>query len=407
MSLSKNLYNMAVLFVTHKFPPSIGGMQKQSYELINGVRKHAKVYTIAIKPAEHKCWFIIRLKSRIKAMLHAHPDINIIHCNDGLMASFCSWLTDYKHLKVTATLHGLDLVFPNAVFQKYVVPKLRRFDQIYCVSQATANECLQRGFDPSKVKVIHNGVDMRLKDIAIDDAAKERFKQNYNIAFDQERIILGVGRAVKRKGFSWFIRNVLPTIDNATFVMVGPIQDVSSLSHRLMSILPKNLKRQIQLMLGYPSDSGDIATAMHATSKAIHLSHVPYEDLMQLYAHSSLFVMPNIKIEGDMEGFGLVALEAILRGCPVVGARLEGIQDAISHQQNGILLPSEDASIWSREINSLLNNQKHLELLSNKALVYTVNTFSWDKMATEYWHSFEELSYNQATVPMKEIALAS
>jgi len=350
---------MAILFVTHKFPPSIGGMQKQIYELINGVRKRSKVYTIAIRPAENKIWFLWRLKARIKSMLKQHPDIDIVHCNDGLMASFCTWLIPKRDVKLTATIHGLDIVFPNAFFQDYIIPKLRQFDRIFCVSRATADACFKRGFNPAKLQVIHNGIDTSLKDIALNKNAGIRLKNRYKVDFEKNNVILAVGRAVKRKGFSWFIREVLPDINNSHFVMIGPIKEPSSLINKVRSILPKGLTRQIELMLGYPSDSSVI----------------------------------------------LVALEAVMRGCPVVAADIEGIKDAVSHHKNGILLPSSQRSVWSAEINSLLLDDDRRQALAKQALTHTTDTFSWEKMSDEYAFAFQELAYEKQTISIKDMVL--
>jgi len=396
---------MAILFVTHKFPPSIGGMEKQIYELINGVRKFTRVYTIAIRPGENKFWFFYRLKSRIKSMIKLNSDIEIVHCNDGAIASFCSWLKNYKDIKLTATLHGLDIVFPNAVFQNYIIPKLRRFDKLFCVSRATADACIKRGFDSTTVQVIHNGVDIQLKNSVAGESSMIRLQHKYQIDFEKEDIILAVGRAVKRKGFSWFIKYVIPDIKNATFLIVGPIQKPSSICQIILSLLPIFFRTQVELLFGYPSDSKAIYDAMKKANNVIHLSDIPFDDLMQIYTLSRLFVMPNIKVEGDMEGFGLVALEAVLRGCPVVAADIEGIQDAVSHENNGILLPSSDHFAWSAEINFLLNNKSRLHELAKEALQYTTDNFSWDKMCNEYWQSFQELSNKSETISINDIVL--
>src|SRR5690625_7613993 len=63
-------------------------------------------------------------------------------------------------------------------------------------------------------------------------------------------------------------------------------------------------------------------------------------DLSRLYRGADLFVMPNIPVEGDMEGFGVVMLEAGLSGLPVVASSLEGILDVVEEGNNGHLIES-------------------------------------------------------------------
>jgi len=397
---------MAILFVTHKFPPSIGGMQKQSYELINGIRKQMKVYTIAIRPSENKLWFFLRLKARIKKMLNKYPDITIIHCNDGVIASCCTWLNQYPHVQLTATLHGLDIVFPNMLYQNYIVPKLHKFAKIFCVSQATANECIKRGFASSRVQVIHNGVDAKLAQIPKDKKFVEKCIDTYNIDLDKQKVILAVGRAVKRKGFSWFTTQVLPNIEDACLIMVGPAVNTKSLKHKLMSILPKGIKKQIELLTGYPSDCEAINKAISHTNQAIHLSDVSHEDLMQLYTHADVFIMPNIKVSGDMEGFGLVALEAVLRNCPVIVSDIEGIKDAIINNKNGIRLPSAKPLIWTEQLNLLLSNYRERQVQTEQAIEYTLNNYSWEKMSSEYSQAFNKLETIPYSLGVKEMAVA-
>jgi glycosyltransferase involved in cell wall biosynthesis len=67
------------------------------------------------------------------------------------------------------------------------------------------------------------------------------------------------------------------------------------------------------------------------------LGSVSKERRESLFASSSLFVMPNIPLPGDMEGFGIVCIEAAGRGVPVVAADLEGITDAVIPEETGLL----------------------------------------------------------------------
>ena len=59
------------------------------------------------------------------------------------------------------------------------------------------------------------------------------------------------------------------------------------------------------------------------------IGEVSDDMLAAAYRSADVMVMPNIPVRGDMEGFGLVALEAAAAGLPVVASRIEGITDAI------------------------------------------------------------------------------
>jgi len=68
--------------------------------------------------------------------------------------------------------------------------------------------------------------------------------------------------------------------------------------------------------------------------------------LLDLLGTADIFVMPNIAVSGNVEGFGIVAIEAAASGLPVVASRLEGIPDAISDGKNGCLVTPEDSAAY-------------------------------------------------------------
>jgi glycosyltransferase involved in cell wall biosynthesis len=73
-----------------------------------------------------------------------------------------------------------------------------------------------------------------------------------------------------------------------------------------------------------------------------------------------LFVQPNIPVPGDMEGFGLVTIEAAMRGTPVVAADLEGIKDAVVDGHTGILLAPQDGQAWVDRLSLLVADRRAL-----------------------------------------------
>ena len=132
---------MEVLFITHKYPPFIGGMEKQSFELITRMNKRNTVYILAYKGEGSKLSWFFNLKGQVKRILESNPGIQLIHLNDGLMASACLWLQKYTHISVVVTFHGLDLTFPSYLFQNYIVKRMHKFEGAICVSNATADAC--------------------------------------------------------------------------------------------------------------------------------------------------------------------------------------------------------------------------------------------------------------------------
>jgi len=74
----------------------------------------------------------------------------------------------------------------------------------------------------------------------------------------------------------------------------------------------------------------------------------------ELYAACDAVVMPNRPQSGDVEGFGLVALEAGIGGAALFAADVEGLRDAVTDGCNGRLLPAGDAA-YLKEVNRRLN----------------------------------------------------
>ena len=386
---------MEILFVSHKYPPAVGGMEKQSFELIRGMEPLARVHAIVYDGRESRLRFFRMLRRRILQTCRENPGISVIHFNDGLLAAVCLRHKGYEHLKRTATLHGLDVVFPNAWFQRYVLPQFNRLDLMIAVSRATANACIGRGLSPQKVVVVPNGVDTGIADTPRRRDFPGYFEKQYGIGMAGKKVIVAMGRSVRRKGFSWFVREVLPQLSgDYVFLIVGPFHAKPSTTERILRFVPASLRRQIELFLGFPTDEPELRRllaqpAIHA--RARHLGKLPFEDIVQILSAADAFVMPNIRIEGDMEGFGLVCLEACLCGATVFAAATDGITDAIQDQKNGFLLPAEDAAAWAGALNQLFKNPAASALPPGAARAYTLEHFSWGKMVEGYLAHFQRL----------------
>jgi phosphatidylinositol alpha-1,6-mannosyltransferase len=386
---------MEILFVTHKYPPTIGGMEKQSFELTSRMAKKHKVHIHAYRGVGSKVGWFLSLKKQIKLILKNNPQIQLIHLNDGLMAAACLWLKKYTSIPVVVTYHGLDITFPSSLFQNKIVKRLHRLDGAICVSGATSIACIDRGFAAEKVYTVLNGVDHELAEIPIDSDFRSAVENKLGIDLHAKKIIITMGRAVKRKGFSWFLRNVVPDLDdNILFFMVGPINTKPGMMERVVNLLPDPIRNKWQLLFGMATDVEAITLALKdpkMTGKVFHLGKVSFKDLMQYLSLADVFVMPNIKVEGDAEGFGLVALEASLRGAPVVASGIEGITDAVRNDKNGLLLPSGDSKVWLDTLNELLKDDTRLASMSASAIQSTLADYGWDKMVKEYEEVFKKI----------------
>jgi glycosyltransferase involved in cell wall biosynthesis len=104
-----------------------------------------------------------------------------------------------------------------------------------------------------------------------------------------------------------------------------------------------------------------------------------------------LFIQPNVAVAGDIEGFGLVVLEAALHARPVVASRLEGLADAIIEGKSGILIESENSEQYVRTLEKLLKNSSELKAMGRTARNFVLNNCSWQKVASKYLELIKQI----------------
>ena len=393
---------MQILFISHKYPPMTGGMEKQSFELITGVQKAEGVQVVSIiyHGQEPKWLWFARLKARVKSILRDHH-VDLIHFNDGLVATFCYWIKKLTPAPITATFHGLDITFPSVWFQRYGINTLRQIDLGICVSNATKELCISRDFNDNKLCMITNGVDHKMPQKILSKAElTSSLNKAYQLDIQDKKIIISIGRVVRRKGFSWFATNVAPYLhDDIIWLHVGPYEKRES----YIKWFPKSILNKIELFAGGMSDSEDLKAAIKNLSGKGHLLGKISQPLLDsLLHHAQLFIMPNIPVDGDAEGFGLVALEASIASIWVIASDLEGIPSAVHTNKNGLLLPPLQEKLWVNTINDLMQQQAMLSHLGKEGQAYTLETFSWDIMASGYVAQFRTLINSQKELYIKK-----
>ncbi len=370
-------------------------MEKQSYELIKGMTSLTKTHHIVYNNKEGRFSFFFLLGKRIRNTIKENPGIAIIHFNDGLIGAFSMLHFGYSHLKRTVTLHGLDVVFPGIIYQKIILPKFNRFNLVFAVSNATANACRIRGIESEKVVVVNNGVSNAAKCIKSNFDVSSFLLAQYQVDIKHTKLLVAIGRPVKRKGFSWFIKNVMPKLnDDFILLLIGPVPKEGGILNRIVNNMPFILRNKIELFLGAASDEGELKGLLKNklnSRNVFRLGKLPIEQMDAILGIAYAFVMPNIEIEGDMEGFGLVCIEAALKGTRVIASASGGITDAITHGKNGILLPPGHIASWIHYLNLKSDDKDSICLPTADVIKFTTNRFSWEKMCNEYLSHFLKL----------------
>lgn len=272
-----------------------------------------------------------------------------------------------NRVKAAAIVHGQDVTKPVRVYQMFVPRVFAALDMVMPVSAATGEACVQRGLPREKLAVVHNGVKLD-RFTPCKWPAGARSNHPFRASLPPESLLLAsVGRQVRRKGFAWFIEHVMPVLpDHVHYWLGGDGPEQHSIEE---AIVVNGLEKRVRL-LGRMGDA----------------------ELTDLYQSADLFVMPNIPIPGDMEGFGIVMLEAAMNGLPAVAARLEGIREVITPGKNGYFVETGDVAGYVSSITSLDSDRMALGKLSVASTEHVASTFGWDAVATNYVQALRRLS---------------
>lgn len=217
-------------------------------------------------------------------------------------------------------------------------------------STATRKFCLEAGLDGDKIEVIPFGVDtdfFRPLDVYKDETIFQ---------------ILSVGYLIERKGFEYLIRAmplVLEKHKQARLKIVGS------------GPLESKLKELI-----YELDLGDEVEI---------LKNVSDEELLMMYNSSDLFVLPSIvDSQGNTEGLGVVLLEAMACGLPVIGSDVGGIYDIIQNDLNGLLVGEKEINEISDAIIKFIIDREVRKKFSYAAYHQIKEKFTWNIISERY-----------------------
>lgn len=311
---------MSILFITRTYPPAIGGMENYSYNLYQNLAAHRSVTLRANRRGKKALpWFL--LTNLVWLLLHGRR-YRHLHFGDAVLAPLAYWAHLVTSSRVSCTVHALDITYPNTLYQLVVPWCLKRIDTVICVSRYTREECLQRGIQEEKLAVIPNALDFRSLPSPSMSIRKSLVTE---FLLDNKKILLSVGRLVSRKGLDWFVSKVMPRLPDEYVLLVAG----DGVKKRTIQAAIKDNRLETRVYL-----LGTIKDSRKAT----------------LYDLADLFIMPNIRIAGDAEGFGISIIEAAAYGTPAIAANLEGIRDAVLENITGTLVESANVEAYTLAI---------------------------------------------------------
>jgi glycosyltransferase involved in cell wall biosynthesis len=217
-------------------------------------------------------------------------DCDVVHCLVEPYAILTALACQRQPYIISA--HGTYAITPlNVPLQGYLYKiALKRAARVACVSHYTQSQLLEK-VSLSQTVVVPEGVD-------------------YHTFHDHPRgeltgdgpILLGVGGVKRRKGFGVAIAalaKIRRQVPQAKYYIVGQVDENSNYFLELQQLI-----------------------AEHGLEEAVFfLGRVPFDELVEWYHRSDLFILTSENLRGAFEGFGLVYLEANACGVPVIGSR--------------------------------------------------------------------------------------
>jgi phosphatidylinositol alpha-1,6-mannosyltransferase len=334
-------------FVVRKYPPAIGGMELLSF---NVTSRLAERRPVTVLPMRAPSWMlpVFMLTSSLRiAVACAKGDVALLHVGDPVLAPI-AWVARLFGIPCSITLHGLDIVHDKGLYPLWRRAFLRGFRAYVCISEATRLAAERLHIPAQRMHVIGIGID------AVDEAGVQPARDMNAVLF--------VGRLVRRKGLAWFVTDVLPALASR---------------HRDVRLV----------VLGDGPERAPVANAAKSRGVAERIEWLGAagdDEKQRWFAKAAVCVMPNVAVAGDMEGFGIVALEAAAAGCPVVASDLEGLRDAVTDGESGRLVRSGDAGAWLAALDERIGDPRSNAALGERARSHVQRARGWGPIIDAY-----------------------
>ena len=375
---------MGILVITWNFPPRRGGIESLIGHLCASLKKKHSVFVITSHAAcdiatdeaiFRPRWpgllgFFLYAVFRGAVVLYRNHSIKVILGGSALMTPLVLVLARLFRRRAVVQTHGLDLTYRNRVYQLLCVRWLRHCDRVIANSQYTASLAVAKRAPQSVISVIPPGIDSRRFATSV---PVEALKKEMDL--EGKRVMLFVGRLARRKGLGEFIQfslaEIVKAIPEACLLIVGE-NPTASLTHR------DDVLSEIRVIVA------DLQLENHVR----FLGSVNDEKLVKIYQLCDVVVLPVLEMKEDIEGFGIVLLEAAAAGKPSVATRLGGMADAVEDGKSGILVGPQDYDALRQTLIQLLRNDTHRRIMGRYARERIEQQFSWDQISERYELAF-------------------
>lgn len=389
---------MKIFVLTHAFPPQKGGFSSYTYEITrNWLLAGAEVKIFSTVPPDGAAEVDAEMKPHVTYLeTHSHtvPEnfrvflrfMKIAIREKAEVVFFPVWLPysifmvlfawlPFRKLRYIVGCHGADVLgmYPKSSHPTSPLIKLlgrmtlRRAAALLVVSNYTAEKVRQLGVNPQKIKVFPNGVDYRkFRRVEVD---RQALLRRYQLPESEATVLLTVSQFNRRKG-----------IDTAIQV----VQRLTELGEKL-----------IYLIIG----SGEMEAELSALiekydlkERVFILTQIDDETLIRFYNISDIFLLLSRQVgDVNVEGFGIVFLEANACGLPVIAGNSGGIPDAVEDGKSGFLVDPQDQPLIGEKIRYLIRHPREAAEMGAYGRKRVEAVYNWKRITGEMLAALEEM----------------
>lgn len=256
----------------------------------------------------------------------------------------------FPRTPISIFLHSLTFIDSKRIQHRDALACLSRTNLIICNSESTRH-ILKQQFPKlaPKMRRVWLGVDSTVfrpptRQQQQDARSKYKVSSGY--------VVLFAGRIIPRKGLD---------------VLIKALHLVRRNKPALQLVVAGSGKK------GYVSQIERLARRLKVPAK--FLGKIPHRDIHEVFWLADCFVCPS----QQHESFGLVNVEAMASGLPLIASRNGGIQEIVQNRRNGLLVQQfRDPRKWARHIQRTMENQRLNERLKLQARKDTLRKFSWE-----------------------------
>lgn len=395
---------MKILMLSWEYPPRIiGGISRVVYDLaqnlgVSGndvhvltcwepytkdyeIDKNVTVHRVHVynNPSSTFVEWVMQLNFAMveyAIKLVQNNKFDIVHAHDWLVAYASRVLKHSYNIPIITTIHATEYGRNNGIhtdisrtinnIEKWL---MKESDSLIVNSNYMRDELISVfDINADKIKVISNGVDLYKFDNIYRDL---EFRKNY--AAPNEKIVFYVGRLVNEKGVHVLLNSIPKILNNfndVKFVIAGKgpcLNSLIELSHKL-----------------------------NIFEKVYFTGFVSEEVLLNLYRCSDIAVFPSI-----YEPFGIVALEGMVAGIPVVVSDAGGLNEIVNHKEDGMKFYSGNSNSLADCILELLKDDSLSKRICNAAMEKIHKLYNWNniskKISDEYKYVISQFNSSDET----------